>query len=300
MRMFSLALALLVVPRGSLAVSLSLPEAKPARPQAEISAVKSPVKLTLSVYKTTIKLQDDFKIEMDYERLDREHPRTKDAHAQDGIDLEKYERSVPVKVGEPLWIKISLKNIGEKPMVIMDDLFTGRQNFRSALWDETRHYGVKVIMTGPDGKDLLPPNPMFIPTTPCPEGAWSKVDPAGTAKAAAWKREGKTKKEIEELLNKEARDEAVRKKESEQAHRPIIKLAAGETITTPPWHKIRCNREYGSFPAQVGDFAELWDYHLDVPGVYKIKAAYFDDPFRMSGGKKIRIETAPIDITVLP
>lgn len=301
MRMSSLAIVLLLVPHGSRAASLSLPETKPVRAQAEVSAVKSLVKLTLSVYKTELKLQDDYKLVMDWERLDKEHPRNVDEHAQDGLDLEKYERRVPVKVGEPLWIKISLKNVGKKTMFVLDDLFTGRKNFRQAIGDR-RHYGVKVVITGPDGKDVPAPEPQYIPSTPCPEGMTSKIDLAATAKAAAWRKEGRTEDEIDALLDKGLRDEEKKKKEWEQAHRPIIKLEPGETTTTRPWHKIRCYREYGSFPPQVGDFSELWDYHLDSPGVYKIKAVYFDDPY--SGHKKvgadIRFETPAIKITVRP
>lgn len=296
--MSSLTVALILIPHGSLAVSLALPKANPVPAQAAVSAAKSPVKLTLSVYKTTLKLQNDFKLEMDYERLDKEHPRTNNEHAQDGIDLEKYERLVPVKVGEPLWIKISLKNIGTTTMFVLDPLFTGRKNFRQAIAESSN--GVKIKITGPNGKVIPAPDPKYIPSTPCPEGMTSKFDPAGTAKAAAWRKQGKTDAEILELLNKELEDKQANKEAYEQSHRPIIKLEPDEITTTRPWHKIRCSREHGSFPAQVGDFSELWDYHLDAPGTYWIQAIYFDDPYRRSGGKKIRFETPPVKITVLP
>lgn len=302
MHMFSLAAILFLVPLGSRASSLaplSPSEARPIPAQAEVSAVKSPVKLTLSVYKTELKLQDDFKTVTDFEKLEKDHPSDKDPQAWVGIDFDKYEHQVPIKVGEPLWIKISLKNVGKKTMFVLDDLFTGRKNFRQAIGDR-RYYGVKVVITGPDGKDVPAPEPEYIPSTPCPEGMTSRIDPVGTAKAAAWRKEGKTEDEINSLLEKDLRDEEKRKKEWEQAHRPIIKLEPGETTTTRPWHKVRCYREYGSFPPRVGDFSELWDYHLDLPGIYKIKAVYIDDPYRKSGGKEIRFETPTVKITVVP
>lgn len=297
MRMSSLTVALILIPHGSLAVSLALPKANPVPAQAEVSAANFPVKLTLSVYKITLKLQNDFKLEMDYERLDKEHPRTNNEHAQDGIDLEKYERLVPVKVGEPLWIKISVKNIGKNTMFVMDPLFTGPKNFRQAI-AENWYGGVTVKITGPNGKVIPAPDPKYIPSTPCPEGMLSKFDPEGTAKAAAWRKQGKTDAEITDLLNKELEEKQAEEERRDRA--PILKLEPGETTTTRPWLKIRCTREHGSFPAQVGEFSELWDYHLDSPGIYRIHAIYFDDPFRRSGGKKILVETPPVKITVLP
>lgn len=298
MRSTLLTVVLPLLPSLGLAAALTLPEAKPVRAQAEVSAVKSPVKMTLSVYKTELKLLDDFKIETDFDRLWKEHPMKNDKYDWENIDEEKYLRRVPIKVGEPLWIKISLKNVGKKTMFVLDDLFTGRKNFRQAIGDR-RHYGVKVVITGPDGKDAPAPEPEYIPSTPCPEGMTSKIDLAATAKAAAWRKEGKTEDEIDALFEKEIHDAQEKKKKWDQAHRPIIKLEPGETTTTHPWHKVRCHSETGSFPPQVGDFSQLWDYHLDSPGVYKIKAVYSDDPYRKSGGKKIHFETPPIKITVV-
>ncbi len=302
MRMLSLVMALLLVPHGSRASSLaplSPPETRPVPAQAEVSAIKSPVKLTLSVYKTDLKLQDDFKIVTDFEKLEKEHPSANDEHAWEGVDFDKYEHQEPIKVGEPLWIKIGLKNVGKKTMFVLDELFTGRKNFRQAIGNE-RRYGVMVVITGPDGKVIPAPESKYIPSTLCPEGMTSRIDPVATEKAAVWRKAGKTEGEIDELMDRDLQDARQKKKEREQAHRPIIKLEPGETTITRPWHQVRCSGDHGSFPPQVGDFAELWDYHLDFPGVYKIKAVYFDDPYRKSGGKEIQFETAPIEITVTP
>lgn len=298
-RMSAWALLLLFVPGKSRAVTLSMPATSPVSAEAEVSAAKPPVMLTLSVYKTTLKRHDDFKTEMDLKRPDREHPRGNNERAQDGGNLDRHEHQVPIKVSEHLWIKISIKNIGEKEMFILDDLFTGRMNFRKAIGNDGR-YGVKVVITGADGKTVPGENPFYIPAGPCPGQRTSTVDIISTKKVAAWKKEGKTDAEIDELLDRQVQDERKTKEAREQAHRPIIKLAPGKSISTGPWHKIQCPGERGWFPPQIGDFAELWNYHLDTPGVYKIKAVYFDDPFRARGGSKIQFETPQIQVTVLP
>lgn len=268
-------------------------------PAAEISAVKSPVKLTLSVYKTRLKLQDDFKVDIDYERLDKEHPRDVDDHAQDGIDFEKYERRIPIKVGEPVWIKLRLTNVGKKPMVVMDDLFTGPMNFQEALESNSR-YGVSIVITGPDGKDLIWDKGRNSPLIPCSE-AGAIYDPVGTKKAAEWRKQGKSAEQIDELLEKDLRAEEKKKRDWALSHHPVKKLQPGESIATGPWRYAGgCGRQEALLPAQIGDYAQLWNYRLDAPGRYKIRAVYFDDPFRRSGGTEIGFKTPAITLTVLP
>lgn len=267
--------------------------------QAEVSAVKSPVKLTLSVYKTELKLQDDFKTDIDFERLDKEHPRDVNEHAQDGIDLDQYERRVPIKVGEPLWIKIRLTNIGKKPMAVKDDLFTGPLKFPEAL-EANSSYGVSVVITGPNGKKVPSESIRDTSALPC-SGSTSRFDPAATAKAVAWRKEGKSQEQIDELFAEAIRAEEKRKKKWEMINHPIKKLNRGESISTGPWrYQGNCAGQGALFPQQVGDYAQLWNFHLDSPGVYKISAVYFDDPYRRSGGTEIGFKTPPIKITVRP
>lgn len=296
-----LVLVPLLLPHFSQAVSLSLPEKTPVPAQAEVSAVKSPVKLTLSVYKTELKLKDDFRIETDFERLWKEHPMKDDKYDWENIDEEKYLRRVPIKIGAPLWIKISLKNVGKKTMFVMDDLFTGPKDFQQALKGES-YYGVKVIITGPDGKDVPWNDLRYISGGSCPE-LQSTFDPVGTVKAAKWRKEGLTKEQIDDRLNNEAQEEVRKKKKREQSQHPIKRLEPGETIATRPWrYQGRCKEESGLYPPQVGDFAQLWNFHLDTPGVYTIRAIYFDDPYsrHKKEGADIRFHTPPIKVTVLP
>lgn len=267
--------------------------------QAEVSAVKSPVKLTLSVYKTELKLKEDFKTDIDFERLDREHPRNVDERAQDGIDLDQYERRVPIKVGEPLWIKIRLTNVGKKTMVVKDDLFTGPLTFPEALEANSR-YGVSIVITGPDGKSVPLEGFRDPSTKPC-SGSTSAIDPVATAKAAAWRKEGKSQEQIDDLFDDEIRAEEMRKKKWEMSRHPIKKLNPGESVTTGPWrYQGSCAGQGARSPQHVGDYAQLANFHLDFPGVYKIRAVYFDDPYRRSGGTEIGFKTPSIKITVRP
>jgi hypothetical protein len=297
MRMFPFTLALLLFPQGSWTAPLaplSPKDPAPVPAQSEVSAIKSPIKLTLSVYKTIITLRDDFKIETDVERFKKENPPRNGEYDWTKSVLPKYDRRIPTKIGEPIWIKLRIANVGKKPVFIKDDLFTGPKSFGEVIGEKQRYTGVKVTITGPYGTDV-PPDDWGLSCS----GQTSKIDPEGTAKAALWRNEGKTKEEIEELLNKELRDEEEKKRRRAESHHPIKWLNPGEAVSTGAWFKVRCGGEKNLQVRQIGDFAELWNYHLDAPGVYKIKAVYFNDPYGQ-GGETIRLETPEIKITVRP
>src|SRR5437868_2545188 len=95
---------------------LSPTEIQPRPAQAVVSAVKSPIKLTLTVYKTILKLHGDFKTETDIEKFKKENPPKNGEYDWTLSVLPKYDRRVPIKVGERLWIKIAMTNVGKKPV----------------------------------------------------------------------------------------------------------------------------------------------------------------------------------------
>lgn len=307
MRIWLLASALILIPYGSRAITVSSPKADAVPAKAEVSAVKPPVKLTLSVYKTELKLQDDFKLVPDFDKLHREHPGNDEQIDWGNVDAHRYLRKVPIKVGEPLWIRIRLTNVGKKPMFVMDDLFTGPDDFQKTL--EAGRYGVSVVITGPDGNKVPWQSTKEIFGMQCPENDPTSSEyrptpqpgqnPKEKVQIEAWRKEGKSTREIYKLLNEQ--EAARRRREQTESKHPIARLEPGETISTRPWrYSGKCKKDNARLPHQVGDFAELWNFHLDSPGTYKIRAIYSDDPYRRSGGKPIEFKTPPIKITVLP
>jgi hypothetical protein len=268
-------------------------------PQAEASAIKSPVELTLEVYRTELKRRDEFEMNVDWAALERDHPPDEDGISDlRGVDKNRYIRRKRIRIGEPLWIKIRLTNLGKKPMFVLDDLFTGPEDFQQAL--EERHSGVSLIILTHDGQPVKWMREPDSDIDLCPEAepiSHAPPDPKLQAKVDAWKRDGYSLEKINAMLDAESKAAAEARTD---APHPFKKLETGESIATGPWrYRGRCKLDSAKLPQQVGDFGELWNYHLDIPGVYTIKARYFADPYA-NHGKQVEIETAPIKITVLP
>ncbi|MDE2143327.1 MAG: hypothetical protein KGJ84_13035 [Elusimicrobia bacterium] len=278
--------------------SAALQPAGEAAPNATVSATKPPVKLTLAVYRTTLERRDDFTTEVDWDALDKEHPPEKDGIRDlRNVDTSRYMRRKRVKVGEPLWVKIRLTNVSEKSMFVTDDLFTGPKDFQHAL--EDGFFGVSLIIRNQNGKTVKWTPDAEPDIDLCPEAdsaPHEPPDPNGKAKIDAWKRAGYPLEKINSLLDAESKAARARL----ESRHPIKTLGPGESIATGPWrYRGLCKADSAKLPQQVGDYGELWNFHLDEPGTYTIRARYHDDPYS-NNGKPIAFETAPIKIKVLP
>lgn len=296
----------------------TLASARTAAPaEAETSAIKGPIKLTLSVYRTKVKLQ---KIRVftgrDFAGLERDFG---DNLPNDSRIYEKYDIYKNGFINEPVWFRITIQNVGKRTGPFPGPLFNAELDFAEWLEKDARFKGGFLSVMDPAGKLVTPPEPLRgMLGTPCPSNYAPPETPDEIADRKergelikAWKKAGLTIDQMNERLDKltpkqwKARDD--RKWERHYKKR----LKPGETVSTPTWRYSTCHVPRDDVHPPEG-FAELHDYKLDKPGTYRIRAIYDGrdinidgkvqpdkpgDPFPAWG---VKLQTPEIKIEVQP
>lgn len=251
---------------------------------AETSGTTGPIKLTLIVRDTVIPRHEETRTHIDVKRLAEDH--------SPNVDVEKYQYSRRVRVGDSLWIKLRLSNVGSHIIKTSDEVFLGPKNFAEALESNRQlRYDTYLSLIGPDGKAV--PWESMVMMEPCQESqAWRPADSKTQAKVEAWRKEGLSIEQINDLLQKEENEQA----RYNEDHRPVRVLKPGESLSTGPWvFPGFCKGDREPQPPR-DDYAELWNYRLKDPGVYYLKAYYRGS----DGYKGVLVQTGRIRIEVQP
>lgn len=219
--------ALLLAQLAAAAGSQSVPA------QAQASGTTAPIKLTFSVYKSSI------------------------------------------AVGERLWFRVRITNVGKKAVLVHDDIFTDPWKLRDQILGR---FGVFLEVLDPRGRPLEFFSPMVDrhpPPQPSGEvpvsGLLEIHGPEEGALVDKWKSEGLKSDEIDRRLMKHN----MAKFDAEKlAARPRPRpLQPGEFLETKSWfHHRRMDRSPP--PEPIGDFARLEFFKFDKPGTYRIRAVF--------------------------
>lgn len=227
------------------------------------------------------------------------------------VELSLLLYKTEIRLGESLWNKIRIRNVGSRELVVSDPIFYDPWQMRRGV---RTGVGIFIEVLGPDGK-LLPgdPHPNWgggdVDVSDKPSGLLEVHGAEERAMLDGWKKSGLSLEQINQKLAdfnlKKARDS-----ESQQ-ELPKLKLLPGESAETKSWFMYR---EWERFkkrprPIPIGDFAELDFFDLDKPGEYKVRAVYDRAPSKwlMEARGKIPVEpdevlvrTPWVRITVLP
>jgi hypothetical protein len=258
--------------------------------EAETSVVRGGLKWTLSVYQTAVHRRDRQESVIDLGKVPREQPLKADGTVDnERSDLSRYTHIETVRKGDPLWIKITVTNVGQKDAWISDDIMTGRGDFLELMGAQIANEWPPYIgMSGPDHKRVEWQKKTLWHDATTSQSV-GPVDPVLTEKVRAWRLQGVSDQEIQERLNSADRRRGDDDQKRFAAAHPSFFLKPGKSVSSGPWvYPGDYPGERPQLPAPVGDFAELWNYHLDRPGTYKIWLV-------VKGGR-----SAPISIKALP
>lgn len=191
-----------------------------------------------------------------------------------------------LRVNQKLGIRIELQNIGDKLIVVVDDLFVDPDRMRD---NAASGVGTYVQVQGPDGKHLS-----FEPLDVNDE--WEERRPSPEERAASdrqyseWKAQGLSLAEINRRF-------LTWKSPAPKPKPPSIKLAPSATAAFPS-------------TTSASGYAPLTDFAFHQPGKYRIRAIY-DRTMNPREKERIerkhpnafygftRVETDWIDIVVL-
>lgn len=166
------------------------------------------------------------------------------------LRLEVADREVAV--GDRVYFRMTIRNIGKGPVPIYHDAFKNPEALGENREFKSNAY---VMVLGPDGGEtrfltwrLLP---MFCHAPPI------NVPPRKVRKLTP-------DEELDAFLDKLEKD----------ALASIRRLAPGRSVTTPEWAGPRWVGCAEAPPKTRPGFTELWNIPLDDPGAYRIKAVY--------------------------
>lgn len=243
-----------------------------------VKASSGPVELSLSLLRTRLAVREKTETAYDWDRIADDFP----TDPPSPKDLQRYAFPRVVRVGEPVWFKLTIKNIGSRPITVFSDIFWEHADFRKALeagQDSGR--GVFFIVTGPDGKPMKRRESVYPhvcsgldekrnPFVGPPE------DPAEQAEAkrliSNWEKKGYSRKKIGELLNERLRNQEEAQRAAFARAHPRKILQPGQWISTRPWAFDGFCHDEKAVP--IGDFAELWVFDFVRPGRYEVQAVY--------------------------
>lgn len=210
-----------------------------------------------------------------------------------------------IKVDEPLWGQIELKNIGKKDLTVTDDMF-----FKPwPIADQSEQKPIYVAVLDAKGRPVKPLAGVYDWHGRPMTRKLSDLNPDEDRKLRMmldeWKRAGLSKEEIYGNLRKYDDLQNRAKDEAEWTSRNS-QIAPGASLKTRPWahHDRNPNGDEPS-TLPVGQFSEL-KYHFTKPGKYSIHAVY---DYRISERMKklikptemnILVKTKPITFEVIP
>lgn len=205
------------------------------------------------------------------------HARVTGAKGPVQITLQLHKTTV--KVGNSLWYKLELKNIGKKKMLVHDRFYKDPW----VLHENSRHRrGVYLEVLKPNGK------PLRVRWGGGSEQYDWAPKPGGTLHMTVeeskelddlqsqWKLSGMTAQELS-IATSRWGAALIDKKNMAEDSDPAKKLwlKPGASTTTFAW----VNRDpdldaRAGEEAQIEDYAQLWSYRFRVPGKYRIRAVY--------------------------
>lgn len=204
-----------------------------------------------------------------------------------GVSLRLEVSSRTLKAGDPLFVRLTLRNVAPRgELVISDWKYRGGNpaELESAWMAASEQLGIDTIeVLGPDGKLLVAERYAFsnIRQTVAPwEVTVSSADAEIVAYAKSLRDSGHSPAEVTERLNQRQRrlEEAARDKRN-----PVIVLASGKAAHTVSF----CTR--ASCP---GDgYVEL-PYVFAAPGQYKVRALYEHAPEKRGRGDAWDVDLA--------
>lgn len=209
-----------------------------------------------------------------------------------------------IRVGESVWHQIGVQNVGASEITIGDQVFFDGSKISNRMRDEGVEYGIGIEVQAPDGSLLDPvPYSELYPfdseeEEPGVSGLLEIDTPELEAQVKTWKGLGLSQTEINRRLIEYHEEKAIRSRPRPEA----IFLEPRQTVFTKSWffYSERDRRLRRPRPTAIGDFAELDDFELSRPGVYKVRAVYARRPERetLRQMKKEGLEIKPWHVTV--
>lgn len=170
------------------------------------------------------------------------------------LRLELPKKDVPR--GGRIHFRLTLRNVGKKPVVVSDYAFKNPKFFAN---NRDREHASYLVVVGRNGEDVYFSSswvtPMFCPHDPisiAPGSVVKEVDPSPEDDPFAY-------------LDKWKRD-------NPEASNRVLK--AGESVTSPAWAAPRWLDCVETPQVLAGDFTELWNVDLKQPGSYRVKAVF--------------------------
>lgn len=184
-----------------------------------------------------------------------------------------------IKAGDYLWQQIRIRNVGDKELVVADQVFHDPWELRHC---SRAGYGIYLEALGPDGKPLKvefqDPAEQVRDISYGVSGLLDVEGPEEQAMLDGWKKQGLSEREIGMKLI----EFNTKKQQAAEIHRrrPIIKLLPGQSAETKSafFYSIQDKIHNRPIPRPVGDFAQLDFFVLEEPGKYKIRAVYDHAP----------------------
>ncbi|MDD5303505.1 MAG: hypothetical protein PHS14_10385 [Elusimicrobia bacterium] len=223
------------------------------------------------------------------------------------VELSLLLHKTEIKAGDYLWQQIRLRNSGDTPMIVADQVFHDP-------WELRKHsgsgYGIYVEALGPDGKPLKVEYSREKAAPPKDEEVSGLLEVEGPQEQAMlddWKKKGLSPEEINQKLldfNMKKRLTTGTKRRS-----PVIKLLPGQSAETKSsfFYSLTDEINEKPVPKPIGDFGQINFFHFNKPGQYKIRAVYDYRPGEFARENKLPtspddllVRTPWISVTVLP
>lgn len=223
------------------------------------------------------------------------------------VELTLLLHNTEIKVGDYLWQQIRLRNIGDAPMTVSDQVFHDP-------WELRKHsdsqYGIYLEALGPDGKPMKIVFDRERSATPRDEevsGLLEVEGPQEQAMLERWKTQGLSPEEI----NRNLLDFNLKKRRgaSAKGRWPVVILSPGQSAETKSafFYSLRDEINGKPTPVPVGEFGQINFFHFLSSGEYKIRAVYDYQPGDFARTNKlpaspddVLVRTPWIPIRVLP
>ena len=223
------------------------------------------------------------------------------------VELTLLLHKTEIKAGDYLWQQIRIRNIGDEPMIVSDQVFHDP-------WELRKHsdskYGIYVEALGPDGTPLRIVFDRERPATPRDgevSGLLEIEGPQERTMLDRWKKQGLSPDEI----NRNLLDFNLKKRQETGGSRrwPVIKLSPGQSAETKSafFYSLRDEINGKPTPEPVGEFGQINFFHFQSTGEYKIRAVYDYRPGDFARTNKlpdspddVLVQTPWIPVRVLP
>ncbi|MEQ1918309.1 MAG: hypothetical protein ABL955_03860, partial [Elusimicrobiota bacterium] len=213
------------------------------------------------------------------------------------IELAFLLHKTEIKAGDYLWQQIRIRNVGDREIVVADQVFHDPWELRHC---SRAGYGIYLEALGPDGAPMkvqyqLPADP----GSDQPEAVSGLLEVEGPKEQAmldSWRKQGLSLREI----NTKLIEFNMKKQRAAEIHqrRPIIKLLPGQSAETKSafFYSMTDKRKGRSVPKPIGDFTQIDFFRFDEPGQYKVRAVYDHLPGDLT--RKYKSLSSPDDVLI--